>query len=227
MTGRTRRPIVEFDRTPIGGGASQRLERRLAGGHPRLDRDRHGVVDVDARGAQFQNRLEGLAAEAGVLPRAGSDTEHGQLSRFERDVRQAVIVATDPVTGLVVEGAVAAGFQRDAEVAQVFLVAFELALERLVTEVLVARDGPPNLVGGQVAPGRQQADHEVEQALGLAGRHGRDVNALRLAAPVPARSALAPLLHVDEVDPTSTSTRSTTKISVSPGAIAPPAPRSP
>src|SRR5207237_8313332 len=103
------------------------------------------VVDVDAGRAQLRHGLERLTTQARLLPRPGGHPEHGQLRWFERDVGQAVIVAPDAVARLVIENAVAARLERDAQVAQIFLVALVLRLDRLVPDILVPGYGRPAL----------------------------------------------------------------------------------
>ena len=95
-------------------------------------------------------------------------------------VGQLVVAAGDPVALLGVEDARPAGLQRDAELAQLGLVPLEHALERLVgPRAAVVRLVPGNRgadpLGGQELPGRQQAQHEVDQSLGPARRHPSSV----------------------------------------------------
>ena len=76
--------------------------------------------------------LRAGGAERGRLPQPGGDADRGRLAGVELDRRQLVVAAGDPVAVVGVEGAVATGFERYAEIAQFGLVAFEHALERLV-----------------------------------------------------------------------------------------------
>jgi hypothetical protein len=107
-----------------------------------------------------------------VLPEAGRDADGGSLVGLEDDVRQRVFAVRDAVARLLVEDARRAGLQRHAELAQLGLVAFELALERLVV-ARVAGNGRGDLRGGQEPSRGQQADHQIDQALGAGPRHGR------------------------------------------------------
>ena len=87
---------------------------------------------------------------------------------------ELVVVAGDAVAVGGVEPGVAAGLQRDAQLAQLGLVALEHAEERLVRRgVGVAGDGGADLLGGQELPGGQQAEHQVHQTLGPGGGHVR------------------------------------------------------
>src|SRR5262249_10070453 len=101
--------------------------------------------------------------------------EHRQLRGGQLDLGQGVRVPVDPVADLVLEPrAVRPGDQRHAQLAQVLLVPLEHPVEGLARlAVGVLRDGGPDLLLGQPATGRQQADHQVAQALGAAGGHRR------------------------------------------------------
>ena len=99
---------------------------------------------------------------------------HGRwyLVGLQGDGRQLVVAASDPVAELVlVHVRVAARLERDAEVAQLFLVTLEHPPERLFAVGAVAGHGVADLLHGQVAAGVQQADDEVEQPLCLLRRH--------------------------------------------------------
>jgi hypothetical protein len=86
---------------------------------------------------------------------------------------QRVRVPVDPVALLVLEHVVdGAGDQRDAELAQVLLVALEHPVERLGGLALgVLRHGATDLLLRQPAAGGQQADDEVQQAFGAVRGH--------------------------------------------------------
>ena len=69
---------------------------------------------------------------------------------------ELVVLAGDAVALGEVERGVAPGLQRDAQLAQLGLVAFEHPEERVVAGgVGVAGDGRPDPLGGQELPGRQ------------------------------------------------------------------------
>jgi hypothetical protein len=111
-----------------------------------------------------------------VLPEPGGDAHGGRLVRLQDDVRQRVLAVRDAVPGLVVEDAGRAHLQRYAQITQFRLVPLELALERLVVlrvlgVVFVPGHGRRDLRGGQEPSRRQQADHQVHQALGAGPRH--------------------------------------------------------
>jgi hypothetical protein len=71
------------------------------------------------------------------------------------------------------------GLERDAELAQLVLVPLEHAPEGLLGVLRVAGHRRADLLHGQVAPGVQQADHQVEQPLGLLRRHPATLAARR------------------------------------------------
>ena len=169
------RAVGEPDRTPVPDGGVDRLERGLAGAHPRLDADDAGVVRLDTGGLELQDRAGRRPGQAGLLPHPRGQAEHGQLVGSEGDLGQGVGVALHAVAQLVVEpDVVAAGLQRHAHVAELVLVPLEHAVEGLVVEALgVLRDRRAQLLLRQERPGRQQGDDQVEQPLGLLRGHAR------------------------------------------------------
>src|SRR6266542_2410158 len=117
-------------------------------------------------------------------PEPGGDADGGRLVRLQMDVGQGVLPPRDPVPRLGVEDARGAGLQGYAQLAQLSLVPLELALERLVVlgvvrVVLVPGHGRGDLRGGQEPPRGQQADHQVDQALGADARHALDASSDR------------------------------------------------
>ena len=176
------RAVVEADLPPLPGRRLQRLERRVDRDH-RLDAEGGLRVDLDAGGAQLEQARGRRRGQARVLPEPGGDADRGGLVGLEVDVGQRVVAAGDAVAGLGVEDAGRPGLQRHAEVAQLGLVPFELALERLVLArvvgvVLVPGHGRGDLRGGQKPPRREQADHQIDQTLGPVARHAPDASSV-------------------------------------------------
>src|SRR5690606_26091472 len=100
--------------------------------------------------------------------------DHGRLVRGQVDRRQLELRRPDPVPRLVVEQrVVAADLDRHPERPQLVLVPFEGPLERRVAQPVVRLDRLPDLPLGDEPAGHQEADREVEDALGLAGGHER------------------------------------------------------
>src|SRR5206468_11050399 len=88
----------------------------------------------------------------------------------------------DPVSVLAVEMAVAAGLERDAEIAQFGLVPLEHPLEGLVGALrtvrgLVAGHRVADAFRGEELAGRQQANDQIDQSLRPSGRHVLETNA--------------------------------------------------
>src|SRR5690606_36339538 len=92
------------------------------------------------------------------------------LGGLARDLRTLVRLALDAGARLILPR-VAHHVDGDADLAQLVLVALEHALERLVAVAVVAGHGLPDLLGRQRTPGGEQADHEIQQPLGLTARH--------------------------------------------------------
>jgi hypothetical protein len=90
-----------------------------------------GVLGVDPGRAQLQQRSGCGPGQLGPLPHPGGQAEHGRLVRLERDLRQLVGLAPDPVARLLVARGGQVGLQRDAELAQFLLVALEHPFECL------------------------------------------------------------------------------------------------
>ena len=104
-----------------------------------------------------------------LRPDPAREAEHGQLVGLERDVGQGVVALVDAVARLVlVEGVDVLGDERDAELAQLVLVALEHPLEGLGRRrAAVLRHELADL-GLAHRPTRvEQHEDEVEQALGL------------------------------------------------------------
>jgi hypothetical protein len=100
-------------------------------------REWNGAVEIDVRVGEDTLRALAYPAlvgspEPGVPPQPRGDADGGRLLGFEVDVGQGVLTPGDPVAGFGVEHAGGADLQRHAQVAQLGLVPFELALERVV-----------------------------------------------------------------------------------------------
>ncbi len=103
-------------------------------------------VDVDPGGPQLEQRALRRGDQFRRLPQLGGDGHRGRLVRGQLDGRQRVGVAVDPVALGGVQRRHPADLQRDAEVAQLVLVALEHPGERLVAgAVRIARDAGPDL----------------------------------------------------------------------------------
>ena len=149
-------------------GAAQAGQRGGGG-----DRDAGvGRVDVDPGGAQLEQCALGGGDELGRFPQLRRDGDGGGLVGGELDGRQRVGVAVDAVALGGVELRHPAGFQGDAQVAQLVLVALEHAGERFVAGAVgVAGDGFADAVGGDEGAGGQQRDDEVHQPLDFGDAH--------------------------------------------------------
>ena len=113
-----------------------------------------GGVDVDAGGAQLEQRALGGGDQLGRLPQLGGDGDGGGLVGGQLDGGQRVGLAVDAVALGRVELRDPAGLQRDAEVAQFVLVALEHPGERLVAGAVgIAGDGLADPLGGDVRRG--------------------------------------------------------------------------
>src|SRR5207342_75905 len=110
------------------------------------------------------------------------------------DLGEGVRGAVHAVADLVVEpGVVAAGLERDAHVPQLFLVPLEHAVEGLVRGALgVLRHGLADLLLEEELPGREQADHEVEQPLRLVRGHEGTTYRVAVTFPRPSRARSPP-----------------------------------
>ena len=155
----------------------------------RLDADERVAVALDACGLELAQRLGGGTGQRGVRPGAAGEAEDGQLVRLEVEVGQGVVALVDAVADLVVPGAAdVLGGQRDAELAQLVLVPLEHPVEGLVAgRLAVLRDDAADPRLAQGSPGVEQAEHEVEQALGLGrgaggGAHAPDATRRRPAS---------------------------------------------
>ena len=161
----------------IDGGQqdSQHVLRAAQAGQRCCRRDRDagvGRVDVDAGGAQLEQCALGGGDELGRLPQLGGDGDGGGLVGGQLDGGQGVGVAVDAVALGGVELRHAAGFERDAQVAQLVLVALEHAGECFVAGAVgVAVDGFADALGGDEGAGGQQRDHEVHQPLDFGNPH--------------------------------------------------------
>jgi hypothetical protein len=183
--GLTGAPIAELDRAPLLGRLPEHVERRLVGREPRLGDVERRDVERDPERGQLAHRLGGRLGQPGVLPDAGGQPDDGGLVGLQGDVRQREAVRADPVAGLVVEERVhVAHLDRDAQAAQLLLVALEHLLEPLARGVRVEDRADPVLA--DVVPLDEEHDEQVEQALALA--RGRPVHLLLL----PPRSATWP-----------------------------------
>ena len=129
-------------------------------------------VDVDACGPQLEQRALGGGDELRRLPQLRGHGDGRGLVGGQLDGRQRVGLAVDAVALGRVELRHPAGFQRDAQIAQLVLVAFEHAGERLVAGAVgVAGHGLADPLGGDEVTGRQQCDDEVHQPFDFGNRH--------------------------------------------------------
>ena len=153
--------------------AVERVEGGVAQAHARRVAD-HGLVGGDAERAQLEQGAARLPRQRPLAPdHRGEVQQRGLVAGEAEVVGQLVGAARDAVAqGLVVAGVAGRvdGLERDAELADVVLVALELALEigvvatRLVA-LPIALHRRQDLVLGQAGLGRQQREHEAEQAL--------------------------------------------------------------
>ena len=161
--------VVELDRLARLRGVPEHVERRLVGAQPGLDQVEGRDVDLDAGGRQLADRVGGRLGQAGVLPDAGGQADHGRLVGGQADVGQGELVGRDAVARLVVEQRVdAADLDRHAQGPQLLLVALEHLLERVGTRVGI-EDGADPLLGDVVALDEQH-DEQVEQSFALPAR---------------------------------------------------------
>ena len=156
---------------------------------------------------------------------------------------QPVAVAAGEIAGLAVQ--VLDGLDDQAQFPQIVLVPLEHPVEGVVgTGFQIGLDGLAQLALAERPPCPEQTQRQVHQPLGLGNRHrcltpsvwcattvDRTAPGVRAKARAHARRhgpslRSGPSLGTDRGVP-QTATRSQTKISVSPGAMAPPAPRSP
>ncbi len=164
--------VVEPDGGAGAGGVPERLERRLLRRQLRLHHVERVPVDGHAGRLQLDQGVGGGGGEAGVLPDPRGQPDDGGLLGLEVDVGQLEGRAVDPVARLVLERAVdVPDLDRDAEGAQLLLVALEHLLERVVAGLAVGLDDRAQPVLGDVGAGHEQSDEQVEQALTLAGSH--------------------------------------------------------
>src|SRR4029450_10556351 len=134
--------------------------------------------DVDAGGAQFEQCALGGGDELGRFPELGGDGDGGGLIAGELNSGQGVGVAVDAVALGGVELRHSPGFERDAQVTQLVLVALEHAGERLVGgAVVVAVDGFADPLGRDEGAGGQQRDDEVHQPLDFGNAHLQELKA--------------------------------------------------
>src|SRR4029079_1764757 len=116
--------------------------------------------------------------ELGRLPQLGGDGDGGRLVGGPPAGAQGGGGAGDAVALGGVELRHAAGFERDAQVAQLVLVALEHAGECFVAGAVgVAVDGFADALGGDEGAGGQQRDHEVHQPLDFGNPHSRQLKA--------------------------------------------------
>ena len=110
-----------------------------------------------------------------MLPDLGCEPHDGRFFTGELEVRKFSLVAPDAIADLIVEvGVVATGLHRDAELAELFLVALEHPIKRISARcVTVVDDGVPDLDLGEELFAHQERKDEVHQPLGLALGHER------------------------------------------------------
>ena len=164
--------VAERHRRAGAGGVPERLERRLL----RVERGLHdvegGPVDADPGGLELDQRVGGRGREAGVLPDPGGQADDGGLLGRQVDLRQLEGGPLDAVAGLVLERPVdVPDLDRDAEGPELLLVPLEHLLEGLVACLAVGLDHLTEPVLGDVRPGDQERDEQVEQTLALARGH--------------------------------------------------------
>ena len=170
-----RAPVREAERHAAQHAVLDGVERRLGRAQPRLDADEGVDVALDPGRAQLAQGLGRRAGEARLGPGAAGEAEHGQLVGLEGDVGQRVLALVDAVPRLVlVERVDVLGDERDAELAQLVLVALEHPLEGLGRgRLAVLRHELADLGLGQGSSRVQQDEHEVEESLGLHLRRRR------------------------------------------------------
>ena len=165
--------VAEGHRPPVADGLQQRLEGAGLGAHPRLDPGLADVADLDARALELEQRRGGVGGQDRLLPEARRDTQHRRLVPLQADLGQVVGVLGDAVADLVLEQrAVGPGLQRDAHLPELVLVPLEHPLEGVVRGAFAVglQRGAQTLLG-HVLLGREQADDQVHQPLGLRGGH--------------------------------------------------------
>ena len=136
----------------------------------------------------FRTAERGRLGQAGVLPDPGGDPEYRGLVRLQVHLGQLEDVTADPVADVVGEELVdGAHLDRDAEVAQLVLVALEHLLEGVVGLPGVALDHLADPLLGHVRARDQQADHQVEQPLTLPRRHPSTLRGRRSQSCLPRR----------------------------------------
>ena len=129
-------------------------------------------VDVDAGRPQLEQCALGGGDELRRFPQLGRHGDGGGLVGGQLDGGQGVGLAVDAVALGRVELRHPAGLQRDAQVAQLVLVALEHARERLVAGAVgVAVDGFADPLGGDEGAGGQQRDDEIHQPLDFGDPH--------------------------------------------------------
>src|SRR5690606_32434665 len=172
--------VVEPDELPAVDRLLQRLEGRIAQPQPRrIAEDR--FVGGDPERAELHERATRLGAQRALAPRHRGEAEQGELLGVEAHVVGQVVGALrDAVAQVVVVARLAERLdrlERDAQLADVVLVAFELPLEVGVVAaghiaLRVAAHAREDFRLGESRLGRHEREHETEQPILDGNRRG-------------------------------------------------------
>ncbi|BDZ53119.1 hypothetical protein GCM10025870_01920 [Agromyces marinus] len=155
----------------------ERLPHRFEGGIPHSQARRvadHGLPRFDAERAELGEGALRIGRERRLAPDLGRQAEQRQFVGREAHIhRQVVLALGDAVPQRLVVTRAIRGLdrlERDAEVADLVLVALELPLEVRVAAVRVVPFGVPahgreDLRLQQAVLGREQREHEAEQSI--------------------------------------------------------------
>src|SRR5690606_31482891 len=172
--------VVERHELPAVDRLLQRLEGRIAQPQPRrIAEDR--FVGGDPERAELHERATRLGAQRALAPRHRGEAEQGELLGVEAHVVGQVVGALrDAVAQVVVVARLAERLdrlERDAQLADVVLVAFELPLEVGVVAaghiaLRVAAHAREDFRLGESRLGRHEREHETEQPILDGNRRG-------------------------------------------------------